>query len=73
MAAVPLPYVLLLNNDVELAPDYLEKLLLELEAGATLGFATGKLLRGTDHALLDGTALGWRNSAHLVTLSCESA
>lgn len=54
MAAVPSPYVLLLNNDVELAPDYLEKLLRALEADETLGFATGKLLRATDHALLDG-------------------
>ena len=47
MAAVPSPYVLLLNNDVELAPDYLEKLLNTLEADDTLGFATGKLLRAT--------------------------
>ena len=52
MTAVPSPYVLLLNNDVELAPDYLEKLLRVLEANETLGFATGKLLRAMDHALL---------------------
>ena len=50
----PSPYVLLLNNDVELAPDYLEKLLNMLEADESLGFATGKLLRATDHALLNG-------------------
>jgi GT2 family glycosyltransferase len=54
MAAVPSPYVLLLNNDVELAPDYLEKLLRTLEADEQLGFATGKLLRATDHGQLDG-------------------
>jgi GT2 family glycosyltransferase len=54
MASVPSPYVLLLNNDVELAPDYLEKLLNTLEADERLGFATGKLLRATDHSLLDG-------------------
>ncbi len=54
MAAVPSPYVLLLNNDVELAPEYLEKLLRTLEADEQLGFATGKLLRATDHAQLDG-------------------
>ena len=54
MAAVPSPYVLLLNNDVELAPDYLEKLLRTLEADEQLGFATGKLLRATDHTQLDG-------------------
>jgi GT2 family glycosyltransferase len=46
--------LLLLNNDVELAPDYLETLLNTLEADETLGFATGTLLRATDHALLDG-------------------
>jgi GT2 family glycosyltransferase len=54
MAAVPSPYVLLLNNDVELAPDYLEKLVRTLDADETLGFATGKLLRASDHARLDG-------------------
>jgi GT2 family glycosyltransferase len=54
MAAVPSPYVLLLNNDVELAPDYLEKLLRPLEEDEHLGFATGKLLRATDHSQLDG-------------------
>lgn len=54
MAAVPSPYVLLLNNDVELAPDYLEKLLRALESDEKLGFVTGKLLCATDHAQLDG-------------------
>ena len=54
MASVPSPYVLLLNNDAELAPDYLEKLLNTLEADETLGFATGKLLRATQRAQLDG-------------------
>jgi GT2 family glycosyltransferase len=54
MAAVPSPYVLLLNNDVELAPDYLEKLLSAMEADEALGFATGKLLRADNHGVLDG-------------------
>ena len=54
MAAVPSPYVLLLNNDVELAPDYLEKLLNTVDADGTLGFVTGKLLRAADHTVLDG-------------------
>ncbi len=54
MAAVPSPYVLLLNNDVELEPHYLEKLLRILEADETLAFATGKLLRATDRTRLDG-------------------
>jgi GT2 family glycosyltransferase len=54
MASIPSPYVLLLNNDVELAPDYLEKLLHTLEADDSLGFATGKLLRAADRTRLDG-------------------
>ena len=54
MAAVPSPYVLLLNNDVELEPDYLEKLVKTLEGDETLGFATGKLLRASDPSRLDG-------------------
>jgi len=47
-------YVLLLNNDVELQPDYLEKLVAALDDDFTLGFATGKLLRSTDRTRLDG-------------------
>lgn len=58
MAAVSSRYVLLLNNDVELAPDYLEKLIEPLEEDERLGFATGKLLRASDHALLDGAGDG---------------
>jgi GT2 family glycosyltransferase len=54
MAAVPSPYVLLLNNDVELAPNYLEKLVKTLDADETLGFAIGKLLRASDPTRLDG-------------------
>ena len=58
MAAVPSPYVLLLNNDVEIEPDYVEKLLRALEGDETLGFATGKLLRAGDHTVLDGAGDG---------------
>ena len=47
-------YVLLLNNDIELAPDYMEKLAAALDADAKLGFATGKLLRATQRTHLDG-------------------
>jgi GT2 family glycosyltransferase len=54
MAAVPSPYVLLLNNDVELGPDYLEKLLTTMESDEMLGFATGKLLRATERTRIDG-------------------
>ena len=47
-------YVLLLNNDVELAPDYIAKLVAALEQDPKLGFATGKLLRATERDHLDG-------------------
>jgi len=47
-------YILLLNNDVELEPDYIEKLADALDADAKLGFATGKLLRATQRTHLDG-------------------
>ncbi len=47
-------YILLLNNDVELEPDYLEKLVCSLDADAKLAFVTGKLLRAADHTQLDG-------------------
>jgi GT2 family glycosyltransferase len=54
MAAVPSRYVLLLNNDVELESNYLEKLVSTMDADETLGFATGKLLRATERTRLDG-------------------
>lgn len=47
-------YILLLNNDVELAADYLAKLVAALDQDAKLGFATGKLLRATERDRLDG-------------------
>jgi GT2 family glycosyltransferase len=47
-------YVLLLNNDVELAADYIQKLVEALDADPKLGFATGKLLRATQRTHLDG-------------------
>jgi GT2 family glycosyltransferase len=47
-------YVLLLNNDVELKPDYIEKVVGALDADPKLGFATGKLLRATQRTHLDG-------------------
>ena len=47
-------YILLLNNDVELAPDYLAKLVKTLDADPTVGFATGKLRRATRPTHLDG-------------------
>jgi GT2 family glycosyltransferase len=47
-------YVLLLNNDVELQPDCVEKLVRALDADQRLGFTTGKLLRATQRTHLDG-------------------
>ena len=46
MAAVPSPYVLLLNNDVELAPDYLEKLVETLETDETIGLCDRQAVAG---------------------------
>ena len=54
VAATASRYVLLLNNDVELEPDYLEKLVRALDADPKLGFTTGKLLRATQRTHLDG-------------------
>ena len=47
-------YLLLLNNDIELEPDYLEVLLRTLENHPRLGFAAGKLLSAKRHTHLDG-------------------
>ena len=47
-------YVLLLNNDVELAADYIAKLVAALDQDPKLGFATGKLLRASERDRLDG-------------------
>lgn len=47
-------YILLLNNDIELAPDYIARLVAALDQDPKLGFATGKLLRATERDRLDG-------------------
>lgn len=54
VAATESRYVLLLNNDVELAPDYLEKLVEALDRDAQIGFVSGKLLRANQRTHLDG-------------------
>ena len=54
VAATESQHVLLLNNDVELEPDYIAKLVAALDADPKLGFATGKLLRATERTHLDG-------------------
>ncbi len=47
-------YVLLLNNDVELAPHFLEVLVSVLQKEPQGGFATGKLLNARRRNILDG-------------------
>ncbi len=54
VAATESRYVLLLNNDIELEPDYLARLVAALDADTKLGFAIGKLLRATQRTHLDG-------------------
>jgi GT2 family glycosyltransferase len=52
------PYVLLLNPDAYLAPDYLERLLTTAEADSGVGSLTGKLVRpatGSGPRLIDST------------------
>jgi GT2 family glycosyltransferase len=48
------PWLAILNNDVELAPDWLQNLVSAAEAKSAW-FATGKLLDAADHSRIDGT------------------
>jgi GT2 family glycosyltransferase len=57
-------WIAILNNDVTLAPDWLEQLLANSDGA---GFATGKILSAADPSLIDGTfdeisraACAWR-------------
>jgi GT2 family glycosyltransferase len=54
VAATSSKYLLLLNNDIELEPDYIQSLVQALEGNSRLGFAAGKLLRATQRTHLDG-------------------
>lgn len=54
IAATKSKYVLLLNNDVELEPDFLKTLVSVLENDPRCAFASGKLLSAADHARFDG-------------------
>ena len=67
IAAARTPCVAVLNNDVELAPDWLERLSAALEASPDAWFATGKILNQQDRKRLDGAfdllcrgACAWR-------------
>ena len=46
-------YVALLNNDVELSPDWLELLVAELERDPRVGFVTGKIMRHDDRDVIE--------------------
>jgi GT2 family glycosyltransferase len=46
-------YVALLNNDVELSPDWLEQLVAELDADPAVGFVTGKIMRYDDRDVIE--------------------
>jgi GT2 family glycosyltransferase len=46
-------YVALLNNDVELSPDWLERLVGELEYDPEVGFVTGKIMRHDDREVIE--------------------
>lgn len=54
IAAARTPYVAVLNNDVELEPDWLERLSAALDASPEAWFATGKILNHQDRTRLDG-------------------
>jgi GT2 family glycosyltransferase len=45
-------WIAILNNDVTLAPDWLEQLLSNADGA---GFTTGKILNAADHSLIDAT------------------
>jgi GT2 family glycosyltransferase len=47
-------YILLLNNDIELHPEFLTLITSFLDANPEFGFVTGKLINGRDHTRLDG-------------------
>lgn len=50
-------YVLVLNPDVQLHPDYVYRLVQELEQNPHAGAVTGKLYREQEHQVLDSTGL----------------
>lgn len=53
-SAIESQYLLLLNNDVELEPDFLAELISKLDESEQYAFATGKLLSAADRNRLDG-------------------
>ncbi|MHA6532783.1 glycosyltransferase family 2 protein [Paenibacillus sp. BAC0078] len=57
IAATQTDYVLVLNPDLTLEPDYISRLITQMEANPRVGSATGKLLLKADHSLVDSTGL----------------
>ncbi|OKP85494.1 glycosyltransferase family 2 protein [Paenibacillus sp. P32E] len=57
IAATNTDYVLVLNPDLTLAPDYVSRLIKQMEANPQIGSATGKLLLKADNSLVDSTGL----------------
>lgn len=65
IAATDSRYVALLNNDLELEPDYLELLVQTLDAHPEAASATGKMLSFRDRTRLDGAGdrFSWSSTA----------
>lgn len=57
IAASQSDYVLVLNPDVRIHEDYVKCLVNELEKESKAGSATGKLVSGLDHQIIDSTGL----------------
>ncbi|KWX75804.1 glycosyltransferase family 2 protein [Paenibacillus jilunlii] len=57
IAATNTDYVLVLNPDLTLEPDYISRLIARMEANPRIGSATGKLLLKADHSRVDSTGL----------------
>lgn len=57
IGATSTDYVLVLNPDLTLAPDYVSRLVMQMEANPRAGSATGRLLLKGDPTLIDSTGL----------------
>ena len=57
ISATNTDYILVLNPDLVIAPDYISRLVAQMEANPQIGSATGKLLLKADHSIVDSTGL----------------
>jgi GT2 family glycosyltransferase len=64
-------YVALLNNDVELSPDWLELLVVELERDPRVGFVTGKVMRHDDRGVLEQAGQDFFTCGHLEPIGLD--